>query len=530
MKSKKILIGIVFILVLGIGLQNSNIRITEHYKDIRDKTNALMTSNSLIYEWYRSWGELFKDEVGQAVTVDSSGCVYVAGYSESFGMVLLKYDEQGVLQWDRTYEGTIRSAGAVLDSSGNIYLAGLTSSLDFILFKCDENGIQQWNRTWGGIWSDYCLGLALDSSNNVYLVGNTQSFGTAGSYDMVLIKYNENGVKLWNHTWGGIDDEIGEAVAVDSSNNVYISGRTAYYDVVLVKYNGNGVQLWNRTWGGNSNDDSSGIAVDSSDNVYLGVTTWSFGAQHNAMVLMKYDSSGVLQWNRTWDTIEYDYSGGVTVGSSGNVYLAGTTEKLDFFSEIEQQDIVLLEYDTSGVQIWTRTWGVSSAEYQLQATYGVGADSFGNIYITGAIKPLEGHTNDVLLVKFSPDIYKPLVTIKSLKTNDLFGYLAPSYDISVNEPNLDSIWYTIDGGLTNHTITQLSGTFNQFVWNDAPYGRVFITFYARDIAGNVGFSKITVEKRFPLELTLILSSISGVVIIGVAVLLMRKRRKSIKSI
>ncbi|MFX1239254.1 MAG: SBBP repeat-containing protein, partial [Promethearchaeota archaeon] len=62
----------------------------------------------------------------------------------------------------------------------------------------------------------------------------------------------------------------------------------------------NSVELnWYCTWGGNLYDEAHGVAVDSSDNIYIAGLTNSFGAMD--AVLVKYDSSGMQQWNRTWN-------------------------------------------------------------------------------------------------------------------------------------------------------------------------------------------------------------------------------------
>ena len=154
--------------------------------------------------------------------------------------------------------------------------------------------LYEWNRTWGGALSDYGEAVAVDSSDNIYLAGYTATFG-AGDNDMVLVKYNNHGLQLWNRTWGGILYDRGDGVAVDSFDNVYLGGYTANFgagdtDMVLVKYDSYGVQLWNRTWGGILYDRGDGVAVDSFDNVYLGGYTANFGAGETDMVLVKYDS------------------------------------------------------------------------------------------------------------------------------------------------------------------------------------------------------------------------------------------------
>ncbi|MFX0105779.1 MAG: SBBP repeat-containing protein [Candidatus Hodarchaeota archaeon] len=375
----------------------------------------LSASNSVAVKWYRTWGSVNYEEC-MGMTVDSSGNIYLAGYTYitmPFGdMVLVKYDSSGVQQWNRTWGGIDPDFGleVAVDSSGNIYLAGNTNGsgavyVDLVLVKYDSSGVQQWNRTWGGVNLERGWGVAVDSSDNVYVSGWTYSFG-AGDNDMVLVKYDSSGVQKWNRTWGGIDDDGGLKVAVDSSDNVYLAGRTRSsgagdFDLVLVKYDSSGVQQWNRTWGGIWDDKGMGVAVDSSDNVYLAGYTFSFGMVGQNMVLVKYDSSGVQQWNRTWGGVYSDRGTGIAFDSSGNVYLAGFT--LSFGAG--DNDMVLVKYDSSGVEQWYRTWGGIDDDY----SWGVAVDLFDNVYLSGGTSSFGAGGMDMVLVKYgeskSPAIY-----------------------------------------------------------------------------------------------------------------------------
>ncbi|MFX1571592.1 MAG: nitrous oxide reductase family maturation protein NosD [Promethearchaeota archaeon] len=98
---------------------------------------------------------------------------------------------------------------------------------------------------------------------------------------------------------------------------------------------------------------------------------------------------------------------------------------------------------------------------------------------------------EVLVFK---DIDNPEITINKPSRFETFGKEAPYYDISIEEPNLESMWYTIDGGITNFTITQINGTINQAAWNAVSYGNITIRFYAKDLAGNIGYSEIIIKK------------------------------------
>jgi len=96
------------------------------------------------------------------------------------------------------------------------------------------------------------------------------------------------------------------------------------------------------------------------------------------------------------------------------------------------------------------------------------------------------------------DITPPVIIINEPDMGDEFTTTAPIYEIEITEPNLDSMWYTVDGGTTNNTITSLVGTIDQIVWNVLPYGVVTITFYANDTNGNVGSATVLVYKNAPI--------------------------------
>ncbi|MFX1497671.1 MAG: SBBP repeat-containing protein [Promethearchaeota archaeon] len=450
-KNKKILLittlVISLIIVSSLLGNQRNVKhsiVNKNNKENRNVRNYLSTSNSHTQEWNRTWGGSNYDE-GMGVAVDSADNVYLAGYTYSFGagsddMILTKYNSLGVQQWNRTWGGSNydEGMGVAVDSADNVYLAGYTESFgagsgDMVLAKYNSLGVQQWNCTWGGSSSDMGTGVAVDSTDNVYLVGYTYSFG-AGYYDMVLAKYNSLGVQQWNRTWGGSSIDEGTGVAVDSADNVYLAGYTYNFgagsgDMVLAKYNSLGVQQWNCTWGGSSLDEGTGVAVDSADNVYLVGYTLSFGAGYYDMVLAKYNSLGVQQWNRTWGGSSIDEGTGVAVDSADNVYLAGYTYNFGAGSG----DMVLAKYNSLGVQQWNCTWGGSS----LDEGTGVAVDSADNVYLVGITSSFGAGSYDMVLVKFTILPRINIITPENITyTAPMSGYYPANYGFE-NDNNGD---------------------------------------------------------------------------------------------
>jgi len=92
------------------------------------------------------------------------------------------------------------------------------------------------------------------------------------------------------------------------------------------------------------------------------------------------------------------------------------------------------------------------------------------------------------------DLIAPVITINLPGPNTLYGTSAPPYNITIIETDLNAIWYTLNGGAVNTTITELTGTIDQTLWNNRPNGTVSVRFYANDTIGNVGFEEVEVSK------------------------------------
>lgn len=341
---------------------NQNKENNDKNKIIKSASSSSANSVSYLVKLNITWGGTSED-IGTGVAMDSKNNIYLSGYTHSFGVsdydaFLVKYNTVGTLLWYITWGGEYADAGTgvAIDSENNIYLCGETGSFgsggyDAFLAKYTSNGIQLWNTTWGGASDDEGFGVAVDSENNVYLSGYTQSFG-AGSNDAFLVKFNVNGTQIWNTTWGGISNDRGYDVVSDRKNNVYLCGETMSFgvgngDAFLVKYNTNGSQLWNATWGGTNYDGSDGAVVDSDNNIFICGKTESFGAGSSDAFLVKYSTSGVLLWNTIWGGISFDVGNDITVDGENNLYLCGYTAS---FGE-GSNDAFLVKYEETKFQL-----------------------------------------------------------------------------------------------------------------------------------------------------------------------------------
>ncbi|MFX1316863.1 MAG: nitrous oxide reductase family maturation protein NosD, partial [Promethearchaeota archaeon] len=132
----------------------------------------------------------------------------------------------------------------------------------------------------------------------------------------------------------------------------------------------------------------------------------------------------------------------------------------------------------------------------------------------------------------------PRITINSPIEDERFGSTAPTFNVEIIDMYVFEMWYTLDGGVHNHTFTK-NGTIIQSVWDTLSSGRVTITFYARDIGGNVAFEKVTVIKSVSaggldpgvMTFIVVISVIGGLAIIGAILgILIKKGKISLEKI
>ncbi len=220
----------------------------------------------------------------------------------------------------------------------------------------------------GGSNSDSGNAIAVDSSGNAYAAGITNSpdFPTANPLQggdsrttAFVSKLNPVGSALVYSTYlGGSTSDYGSAIAVDSSGNAYVAGYTGssnfptanplqanlrgYQNAFVAKLNAAGSALVYSTYlGGSLYDSGYAIAVDSSGNAYVagGTNSVNFPTANPLQAnLTGYQNAFVAKLNPAGSALVYstylgggsDNGTGIAVDSSGSAYVAGWTQSSDF--------------------------------------------------------------------------------------------------------------------------------------------------------------------------------------------------------
>ncbi len=423
---------------------------------VNSVTNSVITSLSLNIHWVQvtlqaKMATYFESDniTVNSQTMDNDGNIYIVGeYFSSSSIILkdvsgnthvnsnvslpstigtsgftVKYNSSGIVQWATNFSTsrTVYKSDIALDSNGNIYVVGKYTSSDIVtlknasgntqvdsnvtlpisgllsasgfIIKYNSSGLVQWATAIGNIKSEYINKVILDSDNNIYITGsyninsniilknvfgNTQvnsdvtlPYVNVSYISAFVIKYNSSGLVQWATTIDGLNGNYGNNIALDSDNNIYVTGRynssanfplknasgttqvnsnvmlpgTSSQSGFIIKYNSSGLVQWATNIDGVSTEIASGISVDSDNNIYIGgrynsssnftLKNASGTTQVNSNVtlpgvpsqagfIIKYNSSGLVQWATNIDGSGIDFLYGTSIDYDNNIYIIGT--------------------------------------------------------------------------------------------------------------------------------------------------------------------------------------------------------------
>ncbi len=307
---------------------------------------------------------------------------------------------------------------SAMDSLGNIVIGGLTSSVDFpivdgydssfevteeesngktvdaFLMKVTLKGEIVWSTFLGGLGNDYITGVAVDSQDNIIVSGFTGSKSSIqlryftpyqGSGDGFLLKYTPTGQKVWGKYIGGAHEDIVYGIDVDDTDNIVISGFSYSENfkeskspenqrVVFVQKSApSGKLIWQHSISTTVEPEGEGtvdlrryrkyIGLDISSSGDIAIGYSEFTNHGNDISILKYGSTGLQIWNRTLTTSGNDYVSVVSFEGE-NVLVAGSTNSVNFptFQAISYVlqggfDAYLMKFDPTGGLTWSTLLG-----------------------------------------------------------------------------------------------------------------------------------------------------------------------------
>lgn len=372
-------------------------------------------------------GTANSEDKAYAIVVDDEDNIYITGYvtNDITGkdIIVIKYNSNGDRLWVKLYNGNSNgediASAIVLDRYGNVCIAGYTSTenrgKDIIVIKYESSGYLRWFSTYNNYGvnaDDMAYDLATDRYGNVYAAGSSMASSCAGSEDMITIKFSSwSGYNYWTRRQdGGIQSEDkAYAIVVDDYDNIVVTGystrSTTFKDVTTIKYSSYGSLIWINTKDNAGFDDYANcIAVTVGNGIVVaGTTQTSALAASKDYIVIKYSSSGVIEWTKTYQGVCTDIAYELVVSEFDNaVYVTGSSMS-DTSAGSEDMFTIELDLETGDLLDTARFDGLAGGE---DVAVDIAIDSEGDIYLTGYTEPLNGSDNlsqasDFMTVKFT---------------------------------------------------------------------------------------------------------------------------------
>jgi hypothetical protein len=341
---------------------------------------------------YDSQGNLYaltKSEAGQGITV----------------AVITKYTATGAVAWQKSFTDVYPTALAV-DSSDSAYITLGRSEIPVVaVVKFSTAGAIQWQKNYDiGPVGSYDAYLEEKSSSTMALAitGSTGEIPAPNLALVMEISSTDGSVQIKKQLALAEEDQVVAVtgIDVDGDQNVYVTGY--YYDDVndgknkmfIEKLDEDLDRVWSKSLETDNSYDMAGgdCASDALGNVYAvgtylvdAVNSVSGTTDQSAAVLVKLNSSGVVQWTRRISGPCNNIVAGLTATATGDVYLSSVTFVVNATgnpaqeSELEQEaygsrKMVVARYNTQGSVVWQRYVDVAQIEEEDfdGGDYGIG--------------------------------------------------------------------------------------------------------------------------------------------------------------
>lgn len=372
---------------------------------------------------------------GVAIDVTLDGGFVIGGSTASFTsseeMYLIKLDSTGSMQWTKTYNsfGYDRIHGVKQTADGGYYLSGYIEDgyelFDMAFAKVDASGNILWAKYSGDFEAEELRRLCLTPDGGMLVAGYNASLGV-GAKDVQAIKLSGDGNIEWANTYGTLYEDFNTSCILSSDGSYVLSGAvdiTGAYAIrpTLIKLDSLGNIIWAKYYSGFIEDWARDL-IETPDGGYLIIgDTRSYGLGGSQDVyLIKVNSSGNVDWAKSFGDIGTDVGYSVTIGSDNKYVIAGYTNSFGFGG----YDAFLMKVDSGGFLEWFHTYGGYTDDYAIDVT---GTPDNG-LAFTGIRSSNTLGGEDVYLVKTDADgysncavgVFSPNVfTISNLQATDL---------------------------------------------------------------------------------------------------------------
>jgi hypothetical protein len=359
-----------------IDLRGSNLSNVDFGFKLSEKVeNVLLGPPVVVEEWnatFSRWGWGGKySEGGDSIQQTEDGGYIIAGLTgskeyDTYGIWLIKTDSNGKKVWERIFDGPYYQHGHIVEQTrdGGYIIQGIrqvnrTTNASYnkiLLLKTDSSGNLKWANIYGSSFVRTLGSLDQTEDDGYILTGDVASNETR-RFEVLLMKVDSQGLSEWQRTYEGPGDQMGNSVLQAADGGYLIAGTTTSYgagayDFWLIKTDSSGNMEWNRTYGGLDND-MARIIQPCRDGGYIlgGATGLDEGMSRKGDAwIIKIDSIGNKEWDRSF-------------GESG--YL----ENVVCLEQTNDGGYVIGVTSTRGINKLIKIDGNGNEEYEFQLDY-----------------------------------------------------------------------------------------------------------------------------------------------------------------
>lgn len=309
------------------------------------------------------YGEREADEALSIQQLENNEYIAV-GYKRSLNrrdknIWILKFNKDGEKIWDKSVFGMTDDAGHSIQVTGdkNYIVTGYTESKgqgagDVWVLKFDKNGERIWEKTFGGSSLDTGEAVLQTKDKGYIVVGNTESKG-AGLSDIWVLKLDKDGNLLWDKTFGGEKPDRAKSIQITEDSGYIIAGTTeskgaGASDIWVLKLDKHGTLLWDKTYGGEQSETANSILQTKDKGYIIAGRTSSKGAGKSDIWVMKLNKDGGLEWDKTFGGTEEEEGNFIVQTKDKGYIIAGRRTKT---TRIEA---LILKLDKDGNVAWEK--------------------------------------------------------------------------------------------------------------------------------------------------------------------------------
>ncbi|MBT8326289.1 MAG: hypothetical protein KJP21_01115, partial [Bacteroidia bacterium] len=399
----------------------------------------------------------------------SNGDYYMLSSTNSYGagdvdIQVTKTNGLGGVLWSYAYGTSSTDVGYKIKptSDGGAIIAGYSNGLsstgdDGVVLKINSSGTTQWVRSIRTDSNERCLDIIQASDGLYYATGYVEIDSLAKN--ILVTRITSTGSVSWVKTYGGIGDDIGNALVEDNNQRIVIVGSTTNdsvnvggtgdMDIQLLAINTGGTILQSRNYGTTSNEEATSIIATSSFKYIVGGNTSGGSGSSQDVFICEIDTNYSVVNSNWFGTDFEDETHNIDYKQTGEVLIVMSTT-----GGISAQDILLLQTTNTGGLVNQNFIGGNSSDANSFVDI-TSNDAFGYSVLASGLSFGGTNSEDLYLFNISD-----ILTTNCNNHDDNSGILAEGgYSLSQNGHSYNyNVGQGYSSSLTRNTVSNSDTT------------------------------------------------------------------------